>query len=100
MTDPNETTNVVGEIIQGYREHAAAEAGIVPVPARVLGSDIEAAAADLAEAAGRLGELLAAFAREPGPRSMDAAAVFRSLAQAAESVAASAVELGRQEREG
>ena len=82
---------MVGEIIQGYREHTAAEAGIVPVPARVLGSDIEAAAADLRRKQQAVWASCWPPSRVDRTAFLDAAAVFRSLAQAAESVAASAV---------
>ena len=99
MTDPNETANLVGQLTQGYREHKAEEAGpeIAAVPGRVLGSDIEGHADALADDAERLVGLLTAFAQEPGPRSMDAIAVFRGLSRAAESMAAAAAELRRQE---
>ena len=45
----------------------------------------------------RLVALLTAFAREPGPRSIDAMAVFRGLSRAAESMVAAAAEMRRQE---
>ena len=71
MTDPDETANLVGEITRAYREHAAEEAEITAVPARVIGSDIEGQADVLADDAERLAALLAAFAKEPGrSRSM------------------------------
>jgi len=95
MAEPNETAELAAQLIQGYREHAAAEAAIVPVPGRVLGSDIEDQADALADGAGRLADLLAAFSQEPR-RSMDAIAVFRGLSRAAESMAAAAAELRRQ----
>ena len=98
MTDPNETADLVGQLTQGYREHKAEEAGpeITAVPGRVLGSDIEGHADALADDAGRLAGLLTAFAQEPR-RSLDAIAVFRGLSRAAESMAAAAAELRRQE---
>lgn len=71
-------------------------AEITAVPGRVLGSDIEGQAAALAAAAARLAELLTAFTQEPR-RSLDAIAVFRGLSRAAESMAAAAAELRRQE---
>jgi hypothetical protein len=67
------------------------------VPGRVLGADIEGQADALADDAARLADLLTAFAQEPGPRPMDAIAVFRGLSRAAESMAAAAAELRRQE---
>jgi hypothetical protein len=72
MSDPNETANLAGQLIQGYREHKAREAGleIIAVPARVLGSDIEGQADALEDDAARLAELLTAFAQEPGARLM------------------------------
>ena len=99
MTDPNETANLAGQLIQGYREHLAEEAGpeIVAVPGRVLGADIEGQADALADDAARLAELLTAFVQEPGQRSMEPIAVFRGLSRAAESMAAAAAELRRQE---
>lgn len=99
MTDPNETANLVGQLTQGYREHKAEEADpeITAVPGRVLGSDIEGQADALADDAERLAALLTAFAKEPGPRSIDAIAVFRGLSRAAESMAAAAAEMRRQE---
>ena len=99
MSDPNETANLAGQLIQGYREHLAEEAGpeIVAVPGRVLGADIEGQADALADDAARLAELLTAFAQEPGQRSMEPIAVFRGLSRAAESMAAAAAELRRQE---
>ena len=95
MTD--ETANLVGQLTQGYREHKEAEPEITAVPGRVIGSDIEGQADALADDASRLAALLAAFAREPGPRSIDAIAVFRGLSRAAESMAAAAAEMRRQE---
>jgi hypothetical protein len=98
MTDPNETANLLGQLAQGYREHLAEEAGpkIVAVPGGVLGGDIEGRADALADDAARLAELLSGFSQEPR-RSMDAIAVFRGLSRAAESMAAAAAELRRQE---
>jgi len=95
----DETANLAGQLIQGYREHLAEQAGpeIIAVPGRVLGGDIEGQADALADDAARLAELLAAFARESGQRSMDPIAVFRGLSRAAESMAAAAAELRRQE---
>ena len=97
MSDPNETANLVGQLVQGYREHLAEECGpqIAAVPGRVLGGDIEGAADALADDAGRLVGLLSAFAQEPGQRSLDAIAVYRRLSQAMESMAAAATELRR-----
>jgi len=69
---------------------------ITVVPGRVLGSDIEGQADVLADAGARLAELLTAFATDPGPRSVDAIAVFRGLSRAAESTAAAAAEMRRQ----
>lgn len=94
MTDPNETANLVDQLLVGYREHAAAEA--VAVPGRVRGQDVEDQAGALADAAARLAELLTALTREPR-RSLDAIAVFRALGRGAESMAAAAAELRRQE---
>ena len=68
------------------------------MPGRILGSDIEGQADALADDAERLVALLTAFAKEPGPRSIDATAVFRGLSRAAESTAAAAAEMRRQER--
>jgi len=98
MSDPNETANLVGQLVQGYREHLAEESGprIVAVPGRVLGGDIEGAADALADDADRLVGLLTAFAQEPGQRSLDAIAVYRRLSAAAESMAAAAAELRHQ----
>ena len=96
MTDPNETADMAAHLIQGYREHVAAEAAMVPVPGQVLGSDVEDQADELAAAGARLGDLLTAFTREPS-RSLDAIAVFQALSRTAESVAAAAAELRRQE---
>jgi len=45
----------------------------------------------------RLAVLLAAFAKEPGPRSIDAIAVFHGLSRAAGAMAAAAAEMRRQE---
>ena len=67
-----------------------------PVPGRVLGADVEGQADAMADAAARLADQLAAFGREPRP-SLDAIAVFRSLSRSAESMAAAAAELRRQE---
>jgi hypothetical protein len=99
MSDPNETADLAGQLIRGYREHLAEEAGpeIIAVPGRVLSGDIEGQADALADDAARLSELLAASAREPGQRSMEPIAVFRGLSRAAESMAAAATELRRQE---
>jgi hypothetical protein len=94
----DETANLAGQLIQGYREHLAEEAGpeVIAVPGRVLGGDIEGQADALADDAARLAQLLAGFSQEPR-RSMDAIAVFRGLSRAAESMAAAAAELRRQE---
>jgi hypothetical protein len=70
---------------------------LAAVPGRVLGSDIEGQADTLADDASRLAALLSAFAREPGPRSIAAIAVFRGLSRAAGSMAAAAAEMRRQE---
>ncbi|HET9970349.1 MAG TPA: hypothetical protein VFQ68_19100 [Streptosporangiaceae bacterium] len=96
MTDPNETADLVSQLIGGYREHAATETGIAAVPGRVLGSDVEGQVDALEDAAARLAELLAEFGREPG-RSLDAIAVFRGLSRSAESMGAVAAEMRRQE---
>jgi len=98
VSGPNETANLADQLIQGYRERLAEEAGpeIIAVPGRVLGGDIEGQADALADDAARLAELLAGFSQEPR-RSMDAIAVFRGLSRAAESMAAAAAELRRQE---
>ena len=98
MTGADETANLVGQLTQGYREHKAEEAEpeIIAVPGRVLGTDIEDQADALAEGAGRLADLLTAFAREPS-RSLDAIAVFQALSRTAGSMAAAAAELRRQE---
>ena len=90
MTDPSETANLVGEITEGYRAHVAA------VPGRSLGSDIEGQADALADDSARLARLLSAFTQE-SRRSLDAIAVFRALSRSAESMAAAAAELRRQE---
>ncbi len=84
MTGADETANLVGQLTQGYREHKAAEGEeaepeITAVPGRVLGSDIEGDADALADDASRLAAPLTVFAQEPGPRSIDAIAVFRGL---------------------
>ena len=92
MTDPDETASLVGSLIDGYREHVAAER----VPGQVRGQDVEDQADALAAAAARLGELLTAFTQEPR-RSMDAIAVFSRLSETAASMAAAAAELRRQE---
>jgi hypothetical protein len=97
MTDPNETADLVNELLGTYREHAAEGAEVIAVPGRVLGSDIEGHADALADDAERLAALLAAFAKEPAPRSMDAIAVFRGLSRAAGSMASAATEMRRQE---
>jgi hypothetical protein len=81
MTDPNETADLVNEII-----------GAFPVPGQVRGQDVEDQADELAAAAGRL----AAFTQEPR-RSMDAIAVFKGLSHAAASMETAAAELRRQE---
>jgi hypothetical protein len=96
MTDPDETANLVGEITRAYRAHAAEGAEITAVPGRVLGSDIEDQADALADGAQRLTDLLTAFARESGPRSIDAIAVFHGLSQASSAIAVAAAELRRQ----
>jgi hypothetical protein len=70
---------------------------ITRVPGQVRGQDVEDQADAVADSAARLAELLTAFAQEPGPRSMDAIAVFRGLSRAAGSMAAAAAELRRQE---
>jgi hypothetical protein len=70
---------------------------LAAVPGRVLGGDIEGQADALADDADRLAALLTAFAKEPGRRSVDAIAVFRGLGRAAESMAAAAAEMRRQE---
>jgi hypothetical protein len=95
MTDPDETASLVGSLIDGYREHAAAER----VPGQVRGQDVEDQAGMLAAAAARLGELLAASGREPR-RSMDAIAVFRRLGETAASMGSAAAGLRRQEWSG
>ncbi len=69
---------------------------ITAVPGRVLGSDLEDQADALADDAARLASLLTAFAAEPGPRSIDAIAVYRGLSRAAGQMAAAAAELRRQ----
>jgi hypothetical protein len=69
---------------------------ITAVPGRVLGSDIEGQAEALADDAARLAGLLAVFAQESGPRSIDAIAVYRSLSWAAGQTAAAAAALRRQ----
>ena len=92
MTDADETASLVGSLIDGYREHVAAER----VPGQVRGQDIEDQADALAAAAARLGELLTAFTQEPR-RSMDAIAVFRRLSETAASMESAAAELRRQE---
>src|SRR5689334_10627532 len=95
MTDPAEIASLVGQVLGGYREHAAAEAKIAAVPGRVLGSDVEDQADAMAAAAARLARLLAAFGQEPR-RSLNATAVLRDLSRAAESMTAAAAELRRQ----
>ena len=92
MTDPDETASLIGSLIDGYREHVAAER----VPGQVRGQDIEDQADALAAAAARLGELLTAFTQEPR-RSMDAIAVFRRLSETAAWMESAAAELRRQE---
>ena len=94
MSDPNETANLVAEITGAYREHATTEAATVP--GRVRGEDVEDQADALADAAARLAELLTAFTQEPR-RSLDVIAVFQGLSRSAESMAAAAAELRRQE---
>jgi hypothetical protein len=94
MTDPNETASLVDQLTRGYREHVAAEAAAVP--GRVRGEDVEDQADALADAAARLAGSLAALTREPR-RSLDAIAVFCGLSRSAESMAAAAAELRRQE---
>ncbi len=94
MTGPGETADLAGQITGAYREHAAAEAAMVP--GRVRGEDVEDQADALADAAARLAGLLTALTREPR-RSLDAIAVFRGLSRTAESMAAAAAELRRQE---
>ena len=98
MSDPNETADLAGQLIQGYREHLAEEAGpeIIAVPGRVLSGDIEGQADALADDAARLASLLTEFAQESGQRFLDSIAVFRQLDQAAESIRAAAAELRRQ----
>jgi hypothetical protein len=72
------------------------------VPGRVLGGDVEgqadAMADAMADATARLAELLvvAAFGQE-SRRSLDAIAVFRGMSRCAESMAAVAAEMRRQE---
>ena len=90
--DPDETASLIGSLIDGYREHAAAER----VPGQVRGQDVEDQADAMAAAAARLADLLAAFAQETH-RSIDAIAVFRSLSRSAASMADAAAELRRQE---
>lgn len=99
MADPWETANLLGEITAAYRQHAAAETPASAVPGRVLGGDVEGQADALEDAAARLAGLLAALTHEPR-RSLDAIAVFRALSRAADSMAASADELLRQEWSG
>ncbi len=94
MTDPDETASLVGQITGAYREHAAAEAAAVP--GRVLGSDVEGQADALEDAAARLAETLTAFGQE-SRQPLDAIAVFRALSRSAESMAAAAAEMRRQE---
>jgi hypothetical protein len=79
VSNLHETAGLASQLIHSYREHLAGEAGpeIVAVPGRVLGGDIEDQADALADDAARLAELLTAFAKEPGPRSLDAIAVFQ-----------------------
>jgi hypothetical protein len=55
---------------------------LTAVPGRVLGSDIEDRAAELAAAAAALAEVVAAAEREPRPLQVDAAAVARHLSRA------------------
>ena len=93
MTDPDETARLVDQITGAYREH---EAGAAAVPGRVLGADVEGQADAMADEAERLAGELAALGREPR-RSLDAIAVFRGLSRSAESMAAAAAELRRQE---
>ena len=95
MTDPNETADLVNEIIGGYREHAAA-AEVTRVPGQIRGDDIEDQADELADAAERLAGLLTAFAREPS-RSLDVIAVFKGLSRASAAMGETAAELRRQE---
>jgi hypothetical protein len=98
VTDADATASLIGQLTQGYREHKAevAEPKIIAVSGLVLGTDIEDQADALAEGAGRLADLLLAFAQEPGPRSIDAIAVFHGLSRTAESMATAAAELRRQ----
>jgi hypothetical protein len=96
VTDPGETANLVDQLTRGYREHVADEARTAAVPGRVIGSDVEGQADTMADAAARLAELLAAFGQEPR-RALDAITVFRGLSRSAESMAAAAAELRRQE---
>jgi hypothetical protein len=93
MADPNETANLIGSLIDGYREHAE----LVRVPGQVRGQEVEVEdqADTLAADAAGLAALLVAFAQESG-RSIDAIAVFRSLSRAAESMADVAAEMRRQ----
>jgi hypothetical protein len=88
MTDPDETASLIGSLIDGYREHVAAER----VPGQVRGQDVEDQADMLAAAAARLADLLTAFAQEP-QRSIDAIAVFRRLSETAASMESAAAEL-------
>ena len=88
MTDPDETASLIGSLIDGYREHVAAERA----PGQVRGQDVEDQADMLAAAAARLADLLTAFAQEP-QRSMDAMAVFRRLSETAASMESAAAEL-------
>jgi len=96
MTEPDETARLVDQITGAYREHAAGAAGIAAVPGLVLGADVEGQADAMADEAERLAGQLAALGREPR-RSLDAIAVFRALSRSAESMAAAAAELRRQE---
>ena len=98
MTDPNETANLVGQLTQGYREHKAEEAGpgSPPYPAGSSAATSRARPTRWPMTLPAWPSLLAAFAQEP-QRSMDVIAVFRGLSRAAESMAAAAAELRRQE---
>ena len=62
MAGPAETAGLVAGITGGFREHAAE---MTRVPGQVRGQDVEDQAGAVAAAA-RLGELLAAFTRDPG----------------------------------
>ena len=90
MTGPGETASLADQILGGYREHAAGEAGIAAIPGRVLGSDVEGQVDAMAAAAAEL-------RRQgwPGPDDEEDLAAAAAWKGTVESLQAAAGTLGR-----